>query len=204
MIPQFGNIAGGGKFVTSPTSVSATVSGLTASVAFTAATYAGKEIAVYTVTSIPGGLTASGSSSPISVSGLTSNTAYTFTVTTDSTYGVRATSSPSNSVTPPYFPPYFPPFFPPYFPPFFPPYFPPYFPPFFPPFFPPYFPPYFPPSFTPACTSCTPTGSGYTHDGCPGSGNCVRPFTTYGCLPAGCAGCNCPTVYGSCSGPSCP
>ena len=35
----------------------------------------------YTVTSSPGGLTATGASSPIVVAGLTSATAYTFTVT---------------------------------------------------------------------------------------------------------------------------
>ena len=119
MIHQFGNIAGGGKFVTAPTSVSASVSANTVTVAFTAATYDGKEIATYTVTSTPAGFTGSGTSSPIVIGGLTADTAFTFTVTTDSTYGVRKTSSASNSVTPPYFPPYFPPFFPPYFPPHF-------------------------------------------------------------------------------------
>jgi uncharacterized protein (UPF0333 family) len=54
VINQFGNIAGGGKFVTSPTSVTATASGAVVNVTFVAATYDGKEIATYTVTSIPG------------------------------------------------------------------------------------------------------------------------------------------------------
>jgi len=183
VINQFGNIAGGGKFVTSPTSVTATASGAVVNVTFVAATYDGKEIATYTVTSSPGNITTTGSSSPITVSGLTADTAYTFTVTTDSTYGVTRTSSPSNSATPPYFPPYFPPFFPPYFPPFFPPFFPPYFPPFFPPFFPPYFPPSFPPPcFAPSCGSCTPSSSTGTGAliGCnmPGCLNGCRYYTT--------------------------
>lgn len=53
----------------------------------------------YTVTSSPGGFTASGSSSPIIVTGLASNTAYTFTVTAANAAGVSGTSTASNSVT---------------------------------------------------------------------------------------------------------
>ncbi len=199
MIHQFGNIAGGGKFVTAPTSVSASVSGDTVTITFVAATYDGKEIATYTATSSPAGFSGSSSSSPITISGLTADTAFTFTVKTDSTYGVTASASPSNSVTPPYFPPYFPPFFPPYFPPFFPPFFPPYFPPYFPPFFPPFFPPYFPPHFGHACSV---TGSSTTYVQC-SPGNCFKPVTSYSCAPDGCTGCPSPTE-GSCSGPGCP
>ena len=52
----------------------------------------------YTVTSSPGGLTATGTSSPITVTGLTAGTAYTFTVTATNSYG-SATSSASPSLT---------------------------------------------------------------------------------------------------------
>lgn len=53
----------------------------------------------YTVTASPGGATASGSSSPITVAGLASNTAYTFTVTATNAYGTSAASSASMAVT---------------------------------------------------------------------------------------------------------
>ena len=53
-----------------------------ASVTFTAPTFDGKlPITGYTVTSSPGGFTGTGSTSPITVSGLQSATAYTFTIT---------------------------------------------------------------------------------------------------------------------------
>lgn len=53
----------------------------------------------FTVTSSPGGYTGTGSSSPITVTGLQSDTAYTFTVTATNTYGTSAASSASNSIT---------------------------------------------------------------------------------------------------------
>ena len=53
----------------------------------------------FTVTSSPGGYTGTGSSSPILVEGLQSNTAYTFTVTATNAYGTSAASSASNSIT---------------------------------------------------------------------------------------------------------
>jgi hypothetical protein len=53
----------------------------------------------YTVLSTPGSYTASGSSSPIRVTGLSSDTAYTFTVTATNTYGTSAASAASGSVT---------------------------------------------------------------------------------------------------------
>lgn len=53
----------------------------------------------FTVTSNPGGYTGTGSSSPVTVEGLQSNTAYTFTVTATNTYGTSEASSASNSIT---------------------------------------------------------------------------------------------------------
>jgi hypothetical protein len=52
------------------------------------------------VTASPGGATASGISSPITVSGLTSGTTYTFTVKATNAHGTGPASLPSNPVTP--------------------------------------------------------------------------------------------------------
>ncbi|MBB1477858.1 fibronectin type III domain-containing protein, partial [Shewanella sp. SG41-3] len=60
----------------------------------------GAAITGYTVTSSPGGLTASGTGSPLTVLGLTNGTAYTFSVTAQSAAGTSAASNASNSVTP--------------------------------------------------------------------------------------------------------
>lgn len=54
----------------------------------------------YTVTSNPGGITARGVGSPITVTGLTYGTAYEFTVTATNQIGTGKASEPSNSVTP--------------------------------------------------------------------------------------------------------
>lgn len=71
--------------------------GTTVSVAFTPGYYQGT---YYTATSSPGSITATGNTSPITVSGLTSGTAYTFTVTATNGTGTSAASAASNSVTP--------------------------------------------------------------------------------------------------------
>lgn len=53
----------------------------------------------FTVTSSPGGYTGTGASSPISVTGLQSDTAYTFTVTATNDAGTSPASAASNSIT---------------------------------------------------------------------------------------------------------
>ena len=83
-----------------PTIGTATVSGLTASVPFTGpADFGDAAITSYTATSNPGGITGSNASSPISVSGLSQSTTYTFTVTATNSYGTSNASSASNSIT---------------------------------------------------------------------------------------------------------
>jgi len=72
-----------------------------ASVVFTPPTNnGGAAITNYTVTASPGGATASGASSPITVTGLTNGTAYTFTVTATNTAGTSAASAASAAVVP--------------------------------------------------------------------------------------------------------
>jgi hypothetical protein len=102
-MPILGANSSGGSRPSAPVIGSATDggTGTTASVAFTPSTYIGKGTITYTATSSPGNFTATSASSPITVSGLTAGTAYTFTVTGTTNYGVTSTvSSASNSVTP--------------------------------------------------------------------------------------------------------
>jgi trimeric autotransporter adhesin len=67
-----------------------------ASVSFTLGTIPGKS---YLVTSTPGGYTATGSSSPISITGLQSATGYTYSIVSSNNYGSSVASSSSSSVT---------------------------------------------------------------------------------------------------------
>ena len=84
-----------------PTSVSATAGDAQASVAFTAPTFAGVPgtITGFKVTS-SAGQTATGSSSPITVTSLSNGTAYTFTVQAQNATGFSGASSASSSITP--------------------------------------------------------------------------------------------------------
>ncbi|SIO39188.1 Putative Ig domain-containing protein [Bradyrhizobium erythrophlei] len=84
-----------------PTIGTATAGNAQARVSFTApASDGGAAITGYTVTSSPGGATATGSSSPITVTGLSNGTAYTLTVTATNGIGTGSASAASNSVTP--------------------------------------------------------------------------------------------------------
>jgi trimeric autotransporter adhesin len=84
-----------------PTIGTATAGDASASVTFTApASNGGSAITGYTVTSSPGGITATGTSSPINVTGLTNGTAYTFTVTATNAIGTSAASAATSAVTP--------------------------------------------------------------------------------------------------------
>jgi hypothetical protein len=84
-----------------PTIGTATAGAGSASVTFTApSNVGGGAITSYTAISSPGGFTGTAASSPVTVSGLTNGTAYTFTVVATNTYGSGPASGASNSVTP--------------------------------------------------------------------------------------------------------
>ena len=81
-----------------PTIGTATVSGTTASVPFTAAVTGGT-VTTFTATSTPGSITGTSATSPISVSGLTGGTAYTFKVKGANSTATGPESAASNSIT---------------------------------------------------------------------------------------------------------
>lgn len=83
-----------------PTSIVATAGNASASVAFVApANVGGGAITSYTVVS-SGGQYATGTSSPLIVTGLTNGTSYTFTVYASNTYGPGQRSVTSSAITP--------------------------------------------------------------------------------------------------------
>lgn len=84
-----------------PTIGTATAGNASASVAFTPpAANGGPTPTSYTATSSPGGITGTGASSPIAVSGLTNGVEYTFSVTATNSEGTGPASAASNAVTP--------------------------------------------------------------------------------------------------------
>ena len=84
-----------------PTGVAAVAGNGQATVSFTApASNGGSAITGYTVISSPGNITATGSASPITVTGLTNGTAYTFTVSATNVIGTGSSSTPSTPVIP--------------------------------------------------------------------------------------------------------
>ena len=89
------------KVPDAPTIGTATGANASASVTFTAPTnIGGGAITGYTVISSPGSITGTGTSSPVTVSGLSNGTAYTFTVVATNAYGTGSASAASNSATP--------------------------------------------------------------------------------------------------------
>lgn len=192
MIP--GNTASQGKKPTTPTIGTATGGNAQATVSFTESTYRGKsDSGTYRATSSPGSITGTCSApcTSITVTGLSNGTAYTFTVTLETPYGINSESSASsNSVTPVAPPPDFPvsPDFP-------------------------VTPPPVPvgPCFASPCTpSCSAVTSSTTNNGpgnccsCPGgvAGQCRTTTTTYSGNTGSCT--NACGEVTNCSGPPAP
>lgn len=89
------------KVPDAPTGASATGGDASASVSFTPpSNTGGSAVSAYYAVSNPGQITGTAASSPVSVTGLTNGTAYTFTVWALNTYGPSPYSAASGSVTP--------------------------------------------------------------------------------------------------------
>ena len=100
-MPIPGNSSSEGKKPTTPAIGTASAGNGSASVPFTVSTYIGKGTITYYATSNPGAVQGTSTSTPISVSGLSNGTAYTFVVNGITDYSVFSdTTSASNSVTP--------------------------------------------------------------------------------------------------------
>lgn len=83
-----------------PTISSATYGFERVSIAFSSNGTGGKAISSYTVTSNPGSVTGSSSSSPISIGSLTAGTSYTFTATATNANGTSSSSNTSDAAIP--------------------------------------------------------------------------------------------------------
>ena len=96
-----GGLGAGGSLPGVPTIGTATAGDAQATVEFTApSNVGGSAISSYTAVSTPSGISASAASSPITVTGLTNGTSYTFTVWALNTCGPSPYSAASGSVTP--------------------------------------------------------------------------------------------------------
>ena len=96
---NFSGAASATSVPNAPTSPIANAGNGQASVAFTETTFdGGSAITDYTVTSSPGGFTATGASTPILVTGLTNGTRYTFTVIATNAVGNSLASAASAAV----------------------------------------------------------------------------------------------------------
>ena len=96
-----GMFVGGTGVPSAPTIGTATAGNGQATITFTApSSDGGSPILDYQVTSSPGGVTATGSGSPITITGLSNGTAYTFTVRARNANGYSISSTSSNQVTP--------------------------------------------------------------------------------------------------------
>ncbi|WML41498.1 choice-of-anchor L domain-containing protein [Neobacillus sp. OS1-2] len=93
-IDQIPNVPG------APTNVTVVAGNGQATVSFTAPANGGSDITGYTVTAHPGGATSTGTSSPVTVPGLTNGTSYTFTVTATNAIGTSEASAPSAPIIP--------------------------------------------------------------------------------------------------------
>ncbi|MBW0279260.1 hypothetical protein B4O99_06895, partial [Shewanella xiamenensis] len=84
-----------------PTIGTATAGNAQATVSFSAPAFTGGDaITGYSLVSTPGGITASGTSSPITIMGLTNGTSYSFTVAAINSAGTSSASTASNAVKP--------------------------------------------------------------------------------------------------------
>ena len=102
-VTQAAQAKGAGTWPTlpsAPTIGTATAGDAEVSVAFTAPTTGYPTTFSFTATSSPGGVTATGSASPVVVTGLSNGTSYTFTVTATNNTGTGPASAASNSAIP--------------------------------------------------------------------------------------------------------
>ena len=84
---------------TSAIAAAVSTDGTRATITFTAPTGSDPAVTSYQVLSSPGSITATGSSSPITITGLTINTGYTFTVRAQNSLGYGAYSAATSSIT---------------------------------------------------------------------------------------------------------
>lgn len=97
-LKSFGFTLGGASRPSAPSIGTVTRSSGAISIPFTPGFNGGSAVTRYTVTATPGGATFTGASSPITATGLTLDTSYTFTVTATNAIGTSVPSGSSNSL----------------------------------------------------------------------------------------------------------